>query len=145
VAYLNGHQNKKRKLEEYYQVYETTFDNAAAVRTAFLTILNEIRSLLPGLRGTRWRKKSDFYSLFLCFSEFSESLPWSAEVRIKVASALIKFSDDVDQQGDVLHNITPVDDNVRQYAYSVEKAASDLGNRLKRHTVLKAIISDAVG
>lgn len=64
VAYLNGLQNKKTKLEDYYQIYEKDFDDENDVRVLFHVILGEISQILPVLRLLRFRKKSDFYSLF---------------------------------------------------------------------------------
>jgi uncharacterized protein DUF262 len=39
VAYLNGIQNKKKRLEEYYQQYEESFDEAESLRDIFIRVL----------------------------------------------------------------------------------------------------------
>ncbi len=46
VAVLNGIQNKKKHLEEFYQQYETNFEDAEMVRTLFLNVLGEIGQIL---------------------------------------------------------------------------------------------------
>jgi hypothetical protein len=141
VAYLNGIQNKKKKLEEYYQQYEETFDDREAVHTVFVKVLGELEQLLPDLSKTRWRKKSDFYSLFLCFAAHVADLPISAEKRLSARIALIDFASSVDQ---VIREETPdgveVPEFVTDYVKNVERAASDLAARAARDRILKEIM-----
>jgi hypothetical protein len=97
VAYLNGLQNKKKNLEEFYQQYETKFEQSDQVRTAFFQILGEIERLLPTIAKTRWRKKSDFYTLFLTLAKHTDKLPLSSDQRSSVGAALLTFSETVDK------------------------------------------------
>jgi hypothetical protein len=141
VAYLNGIQNKKKKLEEYYQQYEETFDQSEAVHTVFVKVLGELEQILPGFSKTRWRKKSDFYSLFLCFAAHVADLPLSAEKRLSARRALLEFGSAVDQ---VIREELP-DGSVAQrivvdYVKNVERAASDLATRAERDRILREIL-----
>lgn len=47
VAALNGLQNKKKNLEEFYQQYETQFDDAERLRGLFFKVLGEIEVDVP--------------------------------------------------------------------------------------------------
>jgi hypothetical protein len=76
VAYLHGPQNKKDKLDTYYQLYEEQFDDRDRLVSTFRAVTAEIGQLIPELSKTRWRKKSDFYTLFL------ELSPRAAEFRV---------------------------------------------------------------
>lgn len=141
VAMLHGHQNKKQSLGEWYQVYEKSFEAEETVRSAFLKVLGEIDQLLPNIAKTRWRKKSDFYSLFLVLHDQVPHLPFASERRDLVAATLHAFGTDVTaalKKGDGTSSVTP---QVLAYAAAVDRAASDLANRRSRHKVL----SDALG
>lgn len=142
VAYLNGLQNKKKNLEEYYQLYEETFDDASAIRRVFVAVLGEIEQVLPSLAKTRWRKKSDFYTLFLTFAAHSNRLPLAADKRAQVSTALMRFASEVDS---VIRETWPegqsVPQNIRDYVKNVERAASDLATRTERSRVLAELLN----
>ncbi len=142
VAYLNGLQNKKKNLEEYYQVYEVAFDDAEKVNTTFVKVLGEIQQVLPDFSKTRWRKKSDFYSLFLAFAAHESSLPLDAGHRDIAREGLAKFATDVDAQvrGEAAATPRP---EVVDYVKNVERAASDLATRTARDQIIKALLAPA--
>jgi hypothetical protein len=142
VAVLNGLQNKKKNLEEFYQQYETSFEDEEHLRDLFVTTLGEIRHILPDLSSLRWKKKSDFYTLFLVFAENATSLPLSAEKRAAARQKLVSFALLVDEAikaaGD---NAIPVQQDVRDYLRNVERAASDLGSRRERATTVNQVLT----
>lgn len=141
VAHLNGLQNKKKKLEDYYQQYEESFEEAGSVRRTFEKVLGELEQVLPTLAKTRWRKKSDFYSLFLAFAANAERLPLAADRRERAATALMRFADNVDAViKETWPAETPVPKNVADYVKNVERAASDLGTRTERSRVLAELL-----
>lgn len=145
VAYLNGLQNKKKKLEEYYQLYEESFDDAAAVRHLFLKVLGEIEQVVPFLSKTRWRKKSDFYSLFLTLAAHANRLPLSANDRDQVKSSLMVFAEQVDS---FIKDIWPegitIPQEVHDYVKNVERAASDLAARIERSRILNVLLGPVI-
>ncbi len=134
VAVLNGLQNKKKNLEEYYQQYETSFDESERLRAVFTRVLGEIEQLLPELSKTRWRKKSDFYTLFLKLAQHSAVLPLSDGARKEASKILLAFAASVDAAtaGQALAG----DPDVEKYLKAVERAASDLGSRKAREVAL---------
>jgi hypothetical protein len=141
VAYLNGLQNKKTKLEDYYQLYEKEFDDAARVRSTFTIVLGEIEQAIPTLSLTRFRKKSDFYSLFVLLAEQSTKLPLNQEKRKLLQQRLVGFGAAIDRiiQGEGRDD---ADELLAKYVKNVERAASDLGSRKARHEVLGSIVAD---
>lgn len=146
VAVLNGLQNKKKNLEEFYQQYETSFDESENVKSLYITVLGEIGQLLPEIAKLRWKKKSDFYTLFLAFAAHARKLPLSAEKRQLATELLTQFAHDIDQY------ISAEDDSamaasqrVKDYVRNVERAASDLGSRKERARVLSEVLGPVFG
>jgi hypothetical protein len=136
VAALNGLQNKKRNLEEFYQQYETKFDGSQELRDVFLKVIGEIGQLLPDIAKTRWKKKSDFYTLFLKFARHAPTLPLSADNRAEVARILVEISNTVDAAIAERIEVASTDEYIQSYIRNVERAASDLGSRKAREISL---------
>lgn len=141
VAYVNGLQNKKKRLEEFYQQYETSFDAAGPVRDVFVRVLGELQQLLPDLPKTRWRKKSDFYTLFLFLAKRTGSLPFSAAVRLALGERLRLFGAAVDDLLAAEQSALPPDPQVAKYVANVERAASDLARRQERDVALETALA----
>ena len=137
VAFLHGPQNKKLSLDKWYETYETEFPDQARVESTFLAVIGELQAVLPKIKETRWRKKSDFYSLFLCFAAKTEHLPLSKESRVNATKILTRFAEDVDGFISTGKSSKPL---VKKYAASVERAASDLSNRKHRAEALDALL-----
>lgn len=131
IGYLHGIQNKKDTLDEWYKTYETGFEDEAGVRRRFLLVLEEICVLL-GISPTRFRKKSDFYTLFLLLADDNVSLPLSADFRAGSAAALLKFGSEVDAFIKAPPAAKRGGPNVAKYAQAVQKAASDRSSRRAR-------------
>jgi hypothetical protein len=138
VAVLNGLQNKKKLLEEFYQQYETNFDSEQ-LRAIFLRVLGEIEQLIPDIARTRWRKKSDFYTLFVKLARHSAQLPLPGDLRQVASGVLSNLASNVD--GAIRQDGKTYDQDVLDYVKSVERAASDLGARKERERVLDRLLS----
>ena len=136
IAVLNGIQNKKKNLEEFYQQYETTFEGAEQLKSIFIKVLGEIEQLLPEVSKTRWRKKSDFYSLFLKLARHAPTLPLPAEARKQASAILLELASAVDAIVSEKLEASTTDADVQSYVKNVERAASDLGSRKGREQAL---------
>jgi hypothetical protein len=77
IARIHGLQNKKSWLDKWYEIYERSYPEKDRIETEFLTVLGELSHVLPGITKSRWRKKSDFYTLFLVFAGHVSALPLS--------------------------------------------------------------------
>lgn len=138
IAILNGHQNKKAKLEHYYQVYEESFEHESFVKRVFRSVLGELERAFPNLPKTRWSKKTDFYTLFLVMAKHHESLPLASDKRQDVADFLTDFGSKIDQfvrSEDADKQNVP--QAVRDYGAGI-RASTDLGSRKRRFEALEA-------
>lgn len=142
VAVLNGLQNKKKRLEEFYQQYETKFEDQEKLRSIFVKVLGEIEQFIPNLAKTRWRKKSDFYTLFVLLAKHVGQLPLPSDKRDLASAAVSEFADTVDR---VIKEEMAKDEiasqGVLDYVKYVERAASDLAPRRERERVLDELLA----
>lgn len=143
IAMLHGPQNKKQTLNDWYETYEKGFEDQAGVENIFNTVLGEISKVLPNISKTRWKKRSDFYTLFLVFANHVYSLPLSAEKRKEATELITNFGNEVTN---LLKDITQTEgfsEEVIEYSKNVERSASDLANRKRRverlETALKSL------
>lgn len=138
IAFLNGHQNKKDKLDYYYVMYETEYTEVEYVETVFDKVCYELIQVLPDIKKTRWGKLIDFYSLFLVMADSETLLPLSQDNRVILRDKLIAFSNSVTayqkrEEGDK----SQVHPNVVLYASGIRNS-SDLNCRKNRFAALKA-------
>ena len=84
--------------------YEDSFEDAGVLGSVFLKVLGELEQILPGLSKTRWRKKSDFYSLFLACVHHVDELPLTSEKRELASTLLSTFATQVDS---VMNEVCP--------------------------------------
>jgi len=96
IALINGLQNKKDKLESFYQAYEDEFEEKSYVIDVFNVVLSEIVKILPDISKTRWRKKTDFYTLFLVFTTHYKELPLNKKQRDISNQKLLNFGKELD-------------------------------------------------
>lgn len=133
AAYLHGPQNKKDKLDHYYRLYEEQFEDQKYLIESFRRVTSEISRIIPRLAGTRWRKKSDFYTLFLEVADRKDKIPFDEEQITNISSNILDFGARVDsllrleEEDWHSHN-----NDVIKYARNVSRAASDRGNRIAR-------------
>lgn len=91
--------------------------------------------MLPDIKNTRWKKKTDFYSLFVYLAEKVKSLPLSDESRKNFRNKLDEFATGVSSFLSTDGTTGEFSANVQDYAKSI-RASSDLGNRKRRHVAL---------
>lgn len=143
VAHLHGLQNKKESLDDWYRAYESEYPQRRDIEALVPTVLSEILSIIPESERTRWRKKSDFYSLFLWMARRSKLMPFSREGRAAMRDRLLRFAEDVDAfLGDPESPGIP--EAAKSYGLAVERAASDLANRKERDAKLTEVLDDII-
>ncbi len=168
IGIIHGPQNKKQSLDKWYAIYEKEFEQQKQVEAVFAKAIGELQQVLPTINKTRWRKKSDFYTLFLVLAAHSDALPLSSDRRDLASKKLLEFQEQVDKY---LKYIAPrnmpsdgVEDDglgaepmeevapaalvpgypreVIEYAAAVQRAASDLAPRRTRIRQLEAVLTD---
>lgn len=142
IAILHGHQNKKETLDEYYLTYEEEFEERDELTLKFQKTIFELEQLYPDLKNTRWRKKSDFYSLFILLASKSEQLPLTPETRKSVRDALDNFATRINYLVSGKADFEPSEAEL-EYAKSI-RASSDLGNRKRRHDALDTLLTGLI-
>lgn len=135
IAFLNGHQNKKDKLDYYYTLYEKEYLETERVEETFDKVCYEILQILPDIRKTRWNHLVDFYTLFLVLADKVDDIPFSADTQT-LHKKLVDFSEWVTllQKQDNEVEI----DNIKAIEYSAGvRNSSDLNSRKKRYNALR--------
>jgi Protein of unknown function DUF262 len=141
IAALHGPQTKKASLDQWYEIYEETYEEERSVAELFRTLLAELDVVLPNIRNTRWRKKSDFYSLFGLLSARRDRLPFAREERDVMKRQLEGFGAEVDRF--LSDPEADVSVRAKRYAAAVERAATDVANRRTRLRELDRTLVDA--
>lgn len=138
IAVLHGHQNKKETIDTYYRTYEEEFESKDELILTFQKVLFEIEQIFPDIKTTRWKKKTDFYSLFVFFAAKADFFPLDKVSRNGVRKSLDKFAQDVTRILSIGADDDPltVGENAQDYAKSI-RASSDIGNRKRRHSALE--------
>ncbi|MBC2659696.1 DUF262 domain-containing protein [Pseudomonas sp. MSSRFD41] len=139
IAVLHGHQNKKETIDKFYQEYEVEFEHREELISTFQAVIFELEQLLPDIKSTRWKKKTDFYSLFLYLASHVNSLPLSNDTRFQVRNALDEFSSSINSYLSSDTDESDFSQQVNDYGKSI-RASSDLGNRRRRHIALSQLI-----
>jgi hypothetical protein len=152
VALLHGLQNKKTSLDKYYEMYEEHFEEENKIRKIFSATTGEITRVLPEIKKTRWQKKSDFYSLFISLSKYTEQLPFNEDIRNILNGNLMLFGDNINT---ILSSFT-VESEIneknedkeivrlaKKYASGVRSSA-DLESRTRRDEALDEILGISI-
>jgi hypothetical protein len=149
IAYLHGLQNKKARLDYWYKLYEEEFERRAEVEKVFTKTTGEIDQVLPDIRRTRWRNRSDFYTVFWVLSKHADEFPLARQQRDAVSTLLNDFGEAVTALLSKNPNPTVPGTGrketrrIASYARAVSRAASDYSNRLARARVVEDLLSGA--
>lgn len=141
IAVLQGPQNKKTALDKWYSAYEEEFDERNMIEQIFEDVTGELDAVLPEIRLTRWRRTSDFYTLFTVFAGHAGDLPLSKAGRKLATEKLVRFGEEVTAalSKDTTKS-SKASAQAKRYARSVERAASDLARRQERGKELEAVL-----
>lgn len=144
VAFLNGLQNKKLKLNYFYALYEQEYPEKELVEALFDKIIGEILQVIPTIKKTRWSNMVDFYTLFLVLSKYESQLPLSSNNRDILRERLLAFGEEVTFCQKSIASEQKYEgknQNVINYASGIRNS-SDLGSRRIRDTALTAELAD---
>lgn len=159
VLQAAGFPNKKDGLSALYRSMATLAseqkldDHLTDPAKRFGRTLKFIAPVSDELRKTRFRNKSDFYSLFTFLSMRAELLSTDKDARAshEMMTVLKKFSASVnatrkrpDSSPRVTGDLTPEEQAVESYTKNVERAASDRLNRIRRNEALEQLLAGAL-
>ena len=141
VALMAGPQNKKTTLDQYYEAFEKEFPDEAKWRVKFHDARALIEAVLTPPDIREWSGKSDFYTLFTAFSNFTATA-FSPKERQRIRNTLMTFHAEVDQ-AKKKDNKTKFAKRVHNYAEAVRLAATDAARRTVRQQIVNEIIHEA--
>ena len=143
IGVLHGPQGGSSKvIDSYYAQYEDYEDEFPDQRKAeqlFAKALGIVKNVLPDIKETRWKNKTDFYSLFVGLVHLirkGEALKSANRLR----KALSKFEEEIEER--FADDQAAVRKEAVSYVKAVEKGANDKPRRASRHTALLAVISE---
>ncbi|MFL6137482.1 MAG: DUF262 domain-containing protein [Frankiaceae bacterium] len=139
IGSLHWPQNKKESLDAYYRQYADNFPFADEVLSRFEVVLGFLVELFPKpkMGGTRWYRKSDFYTLFLAIARGKILLPRTLGEFDALRDKLTEFSIRV---GAAQTSNEP--GSVTAYRDAVGRAATDRSRRVRREEALVAFLND---
>lgn len=148
---IGAYPNKKEGLDELFLTLERQglpSEALADLQWRFGRILVELPELIPTLRRTRFRNKSDFYSLLVFLARNAELLPFDRSHREQFTQQLVEFSalvNDIKRlegEGRSTDHVTESEIGVQaaRYLRAVERAASDRLSRVRREDALADVL-----
>lgn len=135
---LEGVQDKKDYLDSVCEKY-MQLDDQAGIVDAFTGIIDDIALIFDSeefpMKATRFKQKSDFYSLFACIFELRKESVLDCEKLKSIRENLREMCDKIGPQSE--------DDLYREYATRCLSDANSLLNRKWRVDFLKERLSSA--
>ncbi len=131
---LEGIQDKKDYLDDVCEKYICLSDKEE-IKSIFINTINDISIIFSDnlkLEGTRFKQKSDFYSLFACVYELQKRHVISDENLQRVRTQLQDVSDKVEPQSEI--------EQYREYAIRCLSDANSIASRKWRTEYLKEIL-----
>lgn len=154
VLVVDGIQNKKEHLEDYYANFNEEFPGESEYDLQFKTALNLVQQLSQEENKNLIKTKSNFYSIFgACLKYYKEtgrtSFNNSATIKSLITELLSKAKtyrpqvagEEQDLELELEAEASISDDVIREYNESVSRAASDRSRRAKRERIIYEIIT----
>jgi len=135
ISMMHGLQDKNDGLDNYYKIYDDSWVNKEEVKREYNKIINLINDIFGLLKGTRWKTKSDFQSLFYTFYELLKLYIFPAEKYEDIKVELIRFSDEVIANGD--ESSIPY---IKDYHKTIIAHTNDKSQKEKRNEILRKLM-----
>lgn len=145
--------NKKEGLDEgfrYFHLHGFPEAKERDVKRRFGRVFPFLERAAADIRTTRFRNKSDFYSLVAFLLGRAESLPLPPEGEAKLSDSLASLSERIGAfrrdtlAGEDIEAETEEDSLALKYMRAVERAASDRLSRVRRDDVLREWLGPAL-
>ena len=135
ITLMHGIQNKDDTIDDYYRRYDSVWTDKEDVKKEYNRIITLISDLFSNLKGTRWKIKSDFYSLFYALYELNKEYIIPAEKYEDIRSTLLNLSDRV-----ITESENSSDQNIKEYYNSILAHTNDKTHREIRNRILRQMI-----
>jgi len=141
VSMMNGIQDKTKDLDRYYQLYESEFTDKSKWNDRFRIIKQNILEIVPDLKETRWKNKSDFYTLFIALNVLmNENKDIQKNKILKLRKELTDFSDQISNAAQKTTKGNKLTKDTARYLNAVTKSTTDKDRRLIRHEIVLSIL-----
>jgi hypothetical protein len=144
IGVMDGPQGSAGKIidDYYYQLEQNAdeFPDQKQVEKLYNRAFALIKDMFPDVRGTRWKNRTDFYTLFEAIAELlkDHTIPLAKYEFLK--QALTKFGDEVDKR--ISDETAVVSTEAASYAPAAQRGSSDKSRRAVRHMALREVIKD---
>jgi hypothetical protein len=124
----------------YYQLEQSAdeFPDQKQIEKLYDRAFALIKGMFPDVRGTRWKNRTDFYSLFVAIAELLRDHTIALSKYEPLKQALTNFATEVDER--ISNEMASVSAEAADYAPAVQKGSSDKSRRAIRHTALRKVI-----
>jgi hypothetical protein len=141
VSMIHGIQDKTKDLDKFYEMYEEDFPGKTQWHKTFDKIQNIIEEILPDLKHTRWKNKSDYYTLFLVIYEINKDnryIPKPAYSKLR--NELTSFAKKVSEATKKDRTPKKLSIEISKYVNAVTKSTTDRDRRNDRHKIIYDIV-----
>jgi hypothetical protein len=144
ISMMNGIQDKTKEMDNYYEFYETNFQDKNKWLKRFLDIMGMITKIFIDIRTTRWKNKSDYYTLFLALNELTQDKK-DLKVRYdKIENDLINFSEKISEATLKENKDKKYPKDIFDYMNAVIKSTTDKDRRITRNNIVVKIIKNHI-
>jgi len=140
ISMMNGIQDKTKELDSFYEMYEAKFPDKNKWQKRFLDIMSFIQTIFPELRETRWKNKSDYYTLFMCLNELINDKPSPTIKFTAIRKDLCTFSETVSKAALKENKDKKFAKDIYDYMNAVTKSTTDKDRRVLRHNIVIKMI-----
>jgi len=130
---IGGIYNRKDRIDEFYIMYEKEFDEIDFYTNRFIKSIETIDALLPNIKRTRWKNKSEFYTLFLLVDGHPEAFDTPDKMAAQAAKLNV-FSEKLIQIRENSEASTP---ELTDYLDASTYGTNDKEKRIRRLKILK--------
>ncbi|WP_456284141.1 DUF262 domain-containing protein [Microbacterium sp. JZ101] len=147
--------NKKDGLDTLFRTMDLQGmpqEQLVDLKRRFGRVLGQLAPIAADIRRSRFRNKSDFYSLMIYLAREAERLPLNDDGGRALADTLKEFSTTVNDikkeeaEGNSVDDLTstPQGESAVRYLRAVERAASDRLNRVRRQESIAEMLGTVV-
>ncbi len=141
---MHGPQGGSAKiLDEYYlqlEQYSEEFPHEKSIKRRYQRTLDLVKELFPNVKKTRWKNRTDFYSLFVVIAELLKTKILPPSQLSAIRKALTTFEEQVNLR--IEDETAKVPKLAAEYVRNAIKGVSDKSRRVIRHDALMETVEE---
>ena len=141
---IEGITNKKDRLDNFFEKTEVDFSEKDLLEETFQIIFDTLNPMASELSKTRWRNKTDFYTLFGVICDVKQYIYVLQKNQSDILSSLVEFSNLVNECLKVTEELgANFPEYIKNYTKGV-RASTDYKARLLRKDSLKYYLQQKI-